>query len=222
MKKIKLIAFDMDGVLTNEVSSWEYLHRAFGVSNKSNWDLYERDRISYEEFLKSDVSLWLDKFGKVSERTVREILDKIELKQNLKDTLSKIRNSGIKIIIISGGIYWLAEKINTIVSFDDIYANCILVDSNGFLKKEGFAPVDPKKKGELLEKIQGIYDIRDENTVVVGDSDHDVLMFDHAAFSIAFNPSSRHVADSANYVVLGENFSVITEVLENIQKRMKI
>ncbi len=212
----------MDGVLTNEVSSWEYLHRAFGVSNKSNWELYEKDKISYEEFLRSDVSLWLDKFGKVSEKAVRGILDKIELKRNLKDTLSKIRSCGIKTIIISGGVYWLAEKISTIVSFDDIYANCILVDSNGFLKKEGFAPVDPKKKGELLEKIQGIYDIRDENTVVVGDSDHDVFMFDHAAFSIAFNPSSRHVADSADYVVFGENFSVIMEALENIRKRVQI
>lgn len=208
----------MDGVLTNEVSSWEYLHRTFGVNNKSNWDLYERDKISYEEFLKSDVSLWLDKFGKVSEKHVRNILDKIELKQNLEGTLSKIRSLGIKTIIISGGVYWLAEKISTIVPFDDIYANCILVDSNGFLKKEGFAPVDPKKKGKLLKKIQGIYDIEGENTIVVGDSDHDVLMFDHAAFSIAFNPTSRYVADSADYVVFGEDFSVIMEVLENISK----
>jgi len=215
-KEVELIAFDMDGVLTKEISSWNYVHRFLGVDNSVNWDRYEAGEISYTDFLKSDVSLWLNRYGKVSESEIIRILDRIELRDGLVDMMHEIQKLGIKTVIISGGIYWLAEKINSIVPFDDIYANCILVDHDGFLKEDGFVLVDPRKKGEILHDIQYNYGVDRENTMAIGDSDHDLNMFSSAEYSVAFNPLTEKITEKVDYVVFGQNMEVITDILHHI------
>jgi phosphoserine phosphatase len=50
---LKLIAFDMDGTITEVRSSWEYLHRRPGIWNRQAEKYQERflaGEISYEEF----------------------------------------------------------------------------------------------------------------------------------------------------------------------------
>ena len=52
---IRLVVFDMDGVLTTHPSSWEYVHRAMGVDNSENLRLYRTGNISYMDFLRIDL-----------------------------------------------------------------------------------------------------------------------------------------------------------------------
>ncbi len=215
-REIKLIAFDMDGVLTTETSSWNYVHTAFGVSNSSNWKKYEEGKISYLDFLKSDVSLWLEKYGEVREIDVLKVLDRIGLKDGLAETICNIRERDIRTVIISGGIYWLAERINEIAPFDDIYANSILVDHSGFLIDDGFVLVDPKKKGEVLQGIQNDLGIGYKNTMAIGDSDLDISMFNQAAYSVAFNPTTEKITEHSGYVVFGQDLRSLIEIIDKL------
>ncbi|MBE3122801.1 MAG: hypothetical protein IMZ58_11440 [Thermoplasmata archaeon] len=55
---IKLVFFDMDGVLLDTVSSWRYIHEHFGTTNERSIMPYLRGDIDYLEFMRRDVSLW--------------------------------------------------------------------------------------------------------------------------------------------------------------------
>lgn len=56
----KAIAFDLDGTLVTERSSWWTLHRYFGTYEQSmqNMEFYEQGEITYDEFMKRDIGLW--------------------------------------------------------------------------------------------------------------------------------------------------------------------
>ena len=77
-RRIRLAAFDMDGVLTTVQSSWKYVHDRFGVDNSRNLSRYLRGEINYEQFMISDVDLWLEKMGKVHSDSVKNILGDME------------------------------------------------------------------------------------------------------------------------------------------------
>ena len=108
---IRLVVFDMDGVLTTHPSSWEYVHRAMGVDNSENLRLYRTGNISYMDFLRSDVNLWISRHPGITREDVVKILDSIPLRKNLNLAVKEIRDSGAATAIVSGGIYWLAQRI---------------------------------------------------------------------------------------------------------------
>ncbi|GAG35915.1 unnamed protein product, partial [marine sediment metagenome] len=54
---IKMVVFDLDGVLVDIDSSWQTIHRAFGVDNEENFQKHLRNEIDYREFMRSDIGL---------------------------------------------------------------------------------------------------------------------------------------------------------------------
>ena len=72
--KIELIAFDMDGVLADTISSWKYVHDYFGCSNDRSVNEYLKGRIDDNEFIKRDVSLWQENSIPTTKDKIIEIL----------------------------------------------------------------------------------------------------------------------------------------------------
>ena len=64
MAKIKLVVFDMDGTLLKPRSCWAYIHEHFGTDNSEMLEKYIEHKISDQEFVKSDISLWQEKSNK--------------------------------------------------------------------------------------------------------------------------------------------------------------
>ena len=57
-EKIELVIFDMDGVLTDIVSSWKYIHDYFDTSNERSVNDYLKGKIDDMEFIRRDAVLW--------------------------------------------------------------------------------------------------------------------------------------------------------------------
>jgi hypothetical protein len=55
---IRLVCFDLDGVLIEAKSSWVAVHDAFDVKNEGSLRLFLHGEISEEEFIRRDVALW--------------------------------------------------------------------------------------------------------------------------------------------------------------------
>ena len=55
---MKLVVFDMDGVLTEYFSSWVRVHEHFGTDNDEALRLYMEGKIDDEEFMRRDIALW--------------------------------------------------------------------------------------------------------------------------------------------------------------------
>lgn len=213
-KAYRLAVFDMDGVLTSNPSSWEFVHRSFGVDNSANFRLYRQGKLPYIEFLRSDVSLWIQKNGPISADHIIGILDQIPLRKGISETVTLLRERGIRSAIVSGGIYWLAEKIARTTEFVSIYANKIKTDSSNFLIPDGEVMVEPGRKDIAIREIQRTLGIGAGETISIGDTSQDVAMFRNSAISIAFNPVDSSLGQKATAEISGDDVSAIIEVID--------
>ena len=90
-KNLKLVFFDMDGVLLDTVSSWRYIHEYFGTTNERSIMPYLRGDIDYLEFIRRDVSLWKIDGKAVSKATIEKILYSIPFINGAEDCISFLK-----------------------------------------------------------------------------------------------------------------------------------
>ena len=210
VRGVKLVVFNMDGVLVDIDSSWMMVHRAFGVDNEASFQRYVRGEISFEEFMRSDIGLW--KGRRLSE--VKKVLDRAPLMPGAEETIRRLKNAGCLTAIISSGISLLAERVQAQLFIDHVLANKILAEEDK-LTGEGEAVVELGRKLEALERLTGELGLKPYQCAVVGDSRWDAPMFRDSALSIAFNPKDGEAARAADFIVKGKNLkNVLVYLLE--------
>ncbi|ACV61734.1 phosphoserine phosphatase-like hydrolase [Desulfofarcimen acetoxidans DSM 771] len=177
-QKIKLIAFDMDGTLTSEHSSWEYLHRRMEIWHEKAHvfqDLFWAGKIDYAEFCRLDASLWQ---GTDCLRAA-EILTEIQLRPRAGKVLRTLHRSGVKIALLSSGLKLLADQLAQILPFHHHLAN-ELVCRDGSFTGEVLIHVSTDVRGlrkeDHLQNLMDKYNIRPEEAAAVGDSLGDLEM----------------------------------------------
>ncbi len=203
-RKYKLIAFDLDGVLTKSKSSWEYVHDYFGVpisSRRKNFLDYVWGRIDYNEWIRRDIELWNKALGrKLRREDLLEAIDGIKVNDNVSRVVGELKNKGFIVGIISAGIGQLAEKIASKYEFDFWIANPITFTSNGIVSENQRARMPPYRKPLTLLWSARHYGVSIRETIYVGDSDWDIGVIKLAGCGIAYNCSIK-LADNADIVV---------------------
>lgn len=197
----KLVAFDMDGVLVDIVSSWVHVHRYFGVNNDHSLNAYLRGEIDDREFIRRDVKLWKDKDPTVTIDKIRRVLETAELMPGARETLAELRARGIKSVIVSAGIDLLAERVARELSIDMYFANGFVADCTGKLVGDDILNVGLAGKGEVVTRAAGLFGVDKEDVVSVGNSRYDIPMFDVSACGLAFCPEDEEVRDRADHVI---------------------
>ncbi len=208
-----LLIFDMDGVLTQHSSSWQFVHDRIGVSNRENYELFKNRKISYEEFLESDVKLWNEKLGTVHKEDVVSILSEIPLRNNLEQAMNSLRKFNCVMAIVSGGISWLSDRVNNVFHFDYTYANRLYTDSRGVIQPKGLAAVDPLRKDITVRELQNLLGVEKKNTISVGDSIHDISMFIESGFSVAFNAADEDVEKNSTVSLKSNDLKKLAEII---------
>ncbi|MFW6120384.1 MAG: HAD-IB family phosphatase [Petrotogales bacterium] len=206
-KKIDLVFFDMDGVLTDTISSWKHIHDYFGTSNERSVDEYLKGNIDDLEFIKRDVSLWKENGKFVHKETIRDILYIIPLMKGTKKCISFLKSHKIKTAIVSAGIDILADKVAKDVGIDYVFANGIKNDENGRLTGEGILNVQLKFKGKNVRNIAKKLGISLGRCAAVGNSCFDISMVEICGIGMAFNPADDCVRKSADIVIEGKDLS---------------
>ena len=191
---IRLIVFDMDGVLVDTVSSWDFVHKTFGIDGRINFERYLRGEFDYQEFMRKDIELW----GNIHINQIRNILDRVPLMNGTTTTLDILHKNGYITTIISSGLYILAEKLQKKLELNYIFANGLTIDKNNILTGEGSLSVSVWGKKKVLQHLLKSLAIIPDHCAVVGDSIFDISLFDTAGFSIAFNSHDERVRNSAD------------------------
>jgi phosphoserine phosphatase len=199
MKKRPLVVFDMDGVLIHHRSSWRLVHEAVGTSNERSFQAYLRNEIDDEEFMRRDISLWMER-GISSVTQVERLLDSASRMNGIEDCMGRLKALDLELAIISGGIDILAEKLGRELGIPRINANGLQTDGNGDLTGEGILRVPLRDKGSVLKAMMETNGYLGP-AVAVGDSPVDITMFEEADLSIAFNPESPVVSRNADRVI---------------------
>jgi phosphoserine phosphatase len=182
--RIKLIAFDLDGVLVAEPSAWWTLHKAFGTyeTSKENLRTYEAGNIDYPEFMRRDIRLW----GTRNIKEVQAILLNFILTDTAPEICSKLRQKGYQLAIVSAGIDILARAVSERLGIEHWAANGLAMDSQGFLTGEGIFHVDLMKKHLALEKLVKPLGLVLPDIAAVGDSKYDIPLMKACGAGIAF------------------------------------
>ena len=185
MGTLKLALFDLDGTLTKEKSSWEYIHRHLGVW-KGNAEKFQeaflRGEISYERFCELDAAIWKG----MEAAELARILTGIPFHRGIKELVAYLRARGMRLAIISTGLSLLSDWVAQHYGFDYAVANELGV-AKGKLNGRIRINVHFDQKKTWVRKIMRRFKVRKEEVLAIGDSSGDLGMFEAAGVSVAFN-----------------------------------
>ncbi|MCD6323854.1 MAG: HAD-IB family phosphatase [Desulfurococcales archaeon] len=181
-EEIRMIAFDMDGVLTKCRSSWRALHLHFGslglVEEESSASKFRNGDIDYLQWMRQDTEAILLAARKpVRKEEIRAVLLGLEVDEDAERVVKFVKKLGIKTAIISGGIDILAEELQRKLGIDYVYANKLIFDENGFLRPGGVEVVNPLRKDEVLKELSSRTGIPLTKFMYIGDSEWDCSAF---------------------------------------------
>ncbi|MEM2873391.1 MAG: HAD-IB family phosphatase [Nitrososphaerales archaeon] len=185
MAKYKLIAFDLDGTLLVEKSSWNAIHEYFGTKSiaRQTFDLYCKGIIDYKEFMKRDIAAW-PKPLHISK--ISEILSNLNLREEAKEVVDAIHRRGVETAIVSAGISLLANSVAKKLNIKHVYANELCVDENGFLTGDGIMRVDLMFKHLALIELVESLGLSLRECITVDDSINDVKFLQIAGLGLYF------------------------------------
>jgi phosphoserine phosphatase len=211
---IKLVIFDMDGVLTDTLSSWKYIHDYFGSSNERSVDEYLKGNIDDLEFIRRDVSLWKENGKPINKDKLENILSSIPYMKGSKECISTLKNNNIKTSIISAGLDILAKRVAKKLKIDYVYANGLKIDKNGYLNGEGILGVELIRKDKNVIDLSKKLNIPLENFAAVGNSCFDIPMLKNCGLGIAFNPEDECIKKAADIIIEEKDLSKLINYID--------
>lgn len=208
-----LVLFDMDGTLVDEMSSWEFVHEHFEVSNDANWQRYDRGEIDDLEFMRTDIALWGIDRRPIHIDDVARVLERAPLMRNAPRVLRELRARGVGTGVVSGGMDVLARRVAEELEMDLYLANGLATDAAGYLTGEGVLFIEIRDKGIPTRAIVAASGVPRARTASVGNSRWDVTMFRETGFGVAVNPFDDEVRRGADVVVEGTDLGPVLDAL---------
>ncbi|MBD3427154.1 MAG: HAD-IB family phosphatase [Candidatus Omnitrophica bacterium] len=211
--KYKLIVFDIDGTITRHVSSWRYIHEKLGlwdVLAKKYQDQFLAGKISYRRFCELDAAHWKD----MEVSKLEKVFTSVKYSKNVKRAMKKLKKSGFKLVAISTGLQFIADRVKKELGFDHVIGNRLNI-RKGRLTGKVTIKISHGAKGRTVRGILKRFGARAEEMIAVGDSEGDIPMIEIAGYSIAFNSSSGKLSEIVDYNCTSEDFmEVCNKILE--------
>lgn len=185
-----MAAFDMDGTLLEENSSWVALHRFFGTSHKGEESLrlYTEGKIDYVEFMRRDISAWP---RGVTLSEIEAILSGYRVRREAPETLRELRRRGIEPALVTSGIDILAKKVAEELGINHWIANGLRFDRAGCILPDGVARVDPTRKDVAYLELLRSLGIPSNATIAVGDTIYDLAFLKSARLGFMLAHTTR-------------------------------
>ncbi|MCL4311932.1 MAG: HAD family hydrolase [Candidatus Thermoplasmatota archaeon] len=200
LENIKLMVFDMDGVLLKNRNSWDVIiHRSMnkrysGPGMKYTFDYVYRNGVP--EHL----------YENLTETKIRTYLNLNDVSSNVLRTIEYLKDRKIKTAIVSAGSKVFAGYLADLIGIDYHIGNEVDSTNHRFIKN-----VDPVKKDANVMDIQAKYGISPEETVSVGDSYMDLSMRRKSKYFVAFNPATSRLIGASDFIVDSTNLYDIIE-----------
>jgi phosphoserine phosphatase len=185
VKRVRGIIFDLDGTLTPVRSVWQYIHEALGTwetQGSLSLRAFLAGKITYDEFARRDVSAW----SGIPRRRVEEIVAGIPYHSGVQETVTALKEKGVKLALLSSGLDILAARVAAELGFDVFVANGL-----GFTDERLDGRVHIRVawdgKPDHLGSICELLGTAPSETAAVGDSHGDVPLFSRVGLGIAVN-----------------------------------
>jgi HAD superfamily PSPase-like hydrolase len=216
-RKYDLVCFDVDGTLITHPSGkvvWEVLNRKYTGTDEINQErfrMYRAGEITYADWVRLDVEGWI-KAGATYEEIV-EAVHEFEIYEGALATVHALKESGVRLAVISGTIDIVVETLFTGHMFDDVYTNKIHFDEHGRLVGWEPTPFDLEGKPVALKALSEKRGVSLSRSAFVGDGDNDVPIIGVAGCVIAFNPRSEELERGADFVIKNRSMVELLHIL---------
>jgi len=196
MHEVRAVAFDCDGVLANNASSWQNIHEYFGTENSEMLAKFLRKEITDEEFVEDDLRMWREVQPEIHRDEIMRCYSGIKLMPGAREVVGELQARCILVAIVSSGVDLLIGSIAQMLKVDDWAANGFEWDDEGWLVGAKPTVVDSHDKGAMVEKLAQINGIDPAHIVSVGDSGPDLSMMIPGSRFVGFNPASDCGSDA--------------------------
>ncbi len=205
---IRLVVFDADGTLTCHPSIWWRLHQHFRTEKlgKTYFDQFFAGEITYNQWADLDAGLWK---GQPVEEVMRVVAE-TRVVPGAQETIAQLKEQGIRVAILSGGLDILADDIGRRVGIEYVLTNRLL-SSEGILTGGVEVRVGWGEKIHEIREILDHFGVPLSETAYVGDGKNDMTVFSHVGLSIAFRPENEEVAEAAMITIEGNDLRHILE-----------
>ena len=206
---LKLAVFDFDSTLMDG-ETIDFFAEELGIGEKVAAITEEAmsGRLDFFESLQQRVGL----LKGLDFSVVEKISQNLPYMNGAVETISTLKEKGIKVVCFSGGFRTATGYAKDILGYDADFSN-VLHEKNG--KLTGLVGGDmmfSHSKGDMLVRLQNILGISEEETLVCGDGANDLSMFAHAGTRVAF--CGRDVLKSEANIIIEEKD--LRKILEKI------
>lgn len=202
--KYKLVVFDVDGTITQHVSSWRFIHEKLGlwdVLAKKYQEQFLAGKISYRRFCELDAAHWKG----IEEKKLRGVFLGVKYSRNAARAIKKLKKKGFRLVAISTGLQFITDRIKREMGFDYVLGNRLNA-RKGRLTGGVRINISHGAKGRTVRAILKRFGVKTSEMIAVGDSEGDIPMIKLAGYSIAFNSTSYKLSRLVDYDCRSDDF----------------
>lgn len=205
----KVIVFDLDGTLI-EQEIIDELAKAAGVGEKVKeiTRMAMEGKLKYIDALKERVKL----LSGLSVKVLEDIKSSIVINPGVKELISKLKELGFTIGIVTGSFEFVANYVGDLIGADYVFCNRLII-KDGFLTGEVEGDITgPEAKLNAIKKIANKLGVGLESCVAVGDGANDLFMIENVGLGIGYKPKLI-VRERAHGVINTDDIRVLLALM---------
>jgi phosphoserine phosphatase len=197
--RLKIVAFDFDGVLLDGESAAAEIGEKFGLSKGMREIMFEllTWNITLKEAILKGGALWKG----ISIEDVAKVTEGLRLRVGTIETMRELKEHSLKLALISSGLSQVSlSVIKEKLALDYVFGNEAEIKKGVFTGKLVAPPVNANRKAEILRSIAKTEGSPTSACAVIGNDPNDIPMMLIAGLKVAVNPHPA-VARIANVVL---------------------
>ncbi len=107
-----LVCLDMDRVLVDHLSTWQFVYDQLGISNDESFELYNQGLLDEWEWIKLDLALIKSApGGNITDERLRNLMEGMPMMKGWHGLIDHLLEQGVHVAIVSGGLQKTARDI---------------------------------------------------------------------------------------------------------------
>lgn len=212
---IKVISFDLDGVLFDGRSATYPVAKAVGLE-KQFLEVLRRtseENLTLEESIRAGSKIWV---GVPVDGTLDTIIEEMPLMNGVEETLFHLKEWGYTVGCISSGVsQFFLKPLKRRLNLDFAYSNELGEKDGQHDGTVHYVMGGVQKADTIMRYLEG-NGLSSYNLASVGDGENDIPIFRVSRFSIAFNPVSESVSEEASLTIHSKDLrSILPHFIPN-------
>jgi phosphoserine phosphatase len=185
LKDFGLVAMDMDSTLItieciDEIADMQGIKPQVAAITAAAM----RGEIDFPESLRRRVSL----LAGLDQSALQRVYDeRLRLSPGADAMLAKLKELGIRTLLVSGGFTFFTERLKARLGLDDTLSNTLEIVGGRLTGRVQGDIVDAKAKAAKLAATRDALGLKQEQVIALGDGANDLAMMAEAGVSIAFH-----------------------------------